>query len=421
LALVQKKEVSEEDYNSVFYLSLTVSFLFYGILFALAPWIASFYKEPLLIWVLRLLSLTVIVGAFKSIQNAILIREMKFNLSFKVSIISTLFSGAVGVGMAYHECGVWALVGSSLSAQVASTIVLWMIIAWRPGPVFSFAAVRQLFGFSSKLLVSGLLNTLFDNLYNLIIGKLFNPTILGYYSRGQIIPNMAMSSVQETISGVIFPALSSCQHDTIRVKEIVRRMIKSTCFLVFPMMVGLAVVAKPLVLLMLTDKWLPCVPYLQITCITFAFMPLHVSNLQAITALGRSDIFLLLEVIKKALIILTILISFRFGVMAMVIGQAICGFFCVLVNAWPNRKLINYSVIQQGSDILPSILLSAAMGLIVLPLSKVVENQIYLLLLQVALGVGFYFSGAKMLNFESADYLLKTGLQFLSSKRQQCF
>jgi O-antigen/teichoic acid export membrane protein len=415
-ALIQKKEIYEKDYNSVFYLSLSVAVTLYGVLFVCAPWIAGFYSEPILIWVLRLLSLGLIVGAFNSIQGAVLVREMKFKLSFKVSLISILVSGSVGIGMAYRGYGVWALVGSSLAGQAASTVALWFVVRWRPALMFSLGSVREMFRFSSKLLLSGLLDTFFNNLYNLIIGKLFNPTILGYYSRGQSIPNVVMSSVNGTISSVIFPALASCQHDKQRVKEIVRRAIKSTCFLVFPMMLGLAAVSKSLVLVLLTEKWLPCVPYLQLACITFAFWPLHVANLQAIQALGRSDIFLKLEIIKKALVIVNILITFRFGVMAMVMGQAVLSVVCVAINAWPNRRLLNYSFLQQVQDILPAFLLSAGMGAIVFALDWVIVNDYLLLGAQIIIGAAVYLAGAKVFGMESSEYLWRTGYQSLMPK-----
>jgi len=410
-ALIQSKEVTEEDYNSVFYLSLAVSITLYGVLYLSSPWIAKFYNEPILVWVLRILSLSLIVGGLNSTQTAILTREMKFKLSFKVSLISMLVSGVVGCGMAFKGYGVWALVGSSLISQIASTIVLWKIVAWRPKIMFSLAAIRKMFGFGSKLLVVSVLETLFNNLYNIIIGRLFNSTILGYYSRGQSIPNMVMTSVQGTIASVIFPALASCQNDKARVKEIVRRMIKSTCFLVFPMMFGLAVVAKPLVLVLLTEKWLPSVPYIQLSCITFAFWPLHVANLQAIMALGRSDIFLTLEIIKKALVILTILATFRYGVLAMVIGQAFVSMLCVVINTWPNRQLINYSFQQQTLDILPALLLAAGMGALVFVWGSFISNSYVLLVTQSVFGVIIYFVGAKLLKFESAEYLWRTALQ----------
>ncbi len=420
-ALIQKKDVTETDYNSVFYLSLAVAFVLYGVLFVCSPWIAAFYNEPVLVPVVRTMAVSLIIGAVNSIQVAVLTREMKFKLSFQTSLISTFLAGVVGCFMAYNGYGVWALVGSSLASQISSAVVLWEVVDWRPRLIFSFAVIRQLFGFGSKLLISGLLGTAFSNIYSIIIGKLFSPTILGYYSRGQSMPNMIITSVRSTISSVIFPALSSCQHDKVRVKEIVRRMLKSTSFLVFPLMFGLAVVAKPLVLILLTEKWLPCVPYLQLSCITFSFWPLHVANLQAINALGRSDIFLTLEIIKKVLIVITILVTFRFGVMAMVIGQAVISPIGVAINAWPNRKLINYSLQEQVMDILPASVLAAGMAALVFGLAWIIPNMYFLLVAQVFLGVIVYFTGAKLFRFESAEYLLKTAWQTITPRLKKHF
>ena len=415
-ALIQKKEVTEADYNSVFYLSLSVAFFLYLVLFVSAPWVAVFYKEPVLVNVLRVVSLTLIVGALNAVQTAVLNREMKFKLSFNVSLITVVVSGLIGISMAYCGYGVWALVASSLGGQIATTLTLWVVIRWRPVWTFSFSALRQLFGFSSKLLASALLDTLFNNLYNLIIGKLFNPTILGYYSRGQSIPYLAMTSVNGTISGVIFPALASCQHDREQVKAITRRAVKATCFLTFPMMFGLAAVAKPMVLVLLTDKWLPCVPYLQLSCITCAFWPLHTANVQALTALGRSDIFLTLEIIKKSLSLLTIVATFKLGVMAMVIGQAVMSVACVGINAWPNRRLIDYTLTRQMADIAPSFLLSAAMVTAVLGLGLVISNPYLQLGTQVSLGTLIYFAGAKLFRVEIAGYLAQVGYQTVIGK-----
>jgi len=416
MALVQKKDVKEEDYNSIFYLSLFVAVILYFVLFISAPWISAFYNEPVLIGVLRLLALTLVFGALNSVQNAVLNREMRFKLSFKVSLIAIVVSGLVGVVMAYCGFGVWALVASTLCSQIATTLTLWKVVGWRPAWMFSFLAVKHLFKFSSKLLVAALLDTVFKNLYNLIIGKLFSPTILGYYSRGQSIPSLMMTSVDGTVSGVIFPALASCQHDQERVKAITRKAVKATCFLTFPMMFGLAAVSKSLVLVLLTAKWLPCVPYLQLSCITFAFWPLHTANWQVLIALGRPDIFLVLEIIKKALMLLTIAATFRLGVMAMVIGQAVLSVVGLVVNAWPNRRMINYTLIRQMADIAPSFLLSAGMGVAVWFLGRIIANPYLQLGSQVLLGVTIFLAGAKLFRIEIAEYLWQMGLQTAMSK-----
>jgi len=415
-ALIQKREVTEQDYNSVFYLSLSVATLLYSVLYVAAPTISAFYKEPVLINILRLLSLTLFLGAMNTVQYAVLSREMKFKLSFKVSLIAISVSGVVGISMAYCGWGVWSLVASNLSGQVATTAALWAVVRWRPALIFSLSAVRQLFRFSSKLLASSLLDTFFNNLYNLIIGKLFNPAVLGHYSRGQSIPNLLMASLTDTISGVIFPALSACQTDRERVRDITRKAIRTTCFLTFPMMFGLAAVAKPLVLGLLTEKWLPCVPYLQLSCITLSFWPIHTANLQALTAMGESGTFLLLEIIKKALILVMIAGTFRYGVIAMVIGQAITGFFCAIINAWPSKRLIDYSIMWQLKDLYPPLLLAIGMAGAVYGLGLFIGSPCLLLAAQVLCGMVIYFGGAKLFKFEIADYLEKIGRQVIADR-----
>jgi O-antigen/teichoic acid export membrane protein len=412
-ALIQKNKVSDTDYSSVFYLSLTIAGLLYLVLFFTAPWVAIFYNMPVLVWVLRLLAVSLILGAINSIQVAVLTREMKFYLTFKVSIITVFATGITGITLAYMGYGVWSLVWSILVGQICSTIAFWFTVNWRPKLLFSWQALRTLFGFGSNLLGSGLLDTIFTNLYPLIIGKLFDATILGYYTRGRSIPGLAADSINGTIAGVMFPALSSCQEDRVRVKSIVRRMIVTTCFFVFPMMFGLAVIAKPLVLVLLTDKWLPCVPFLQLACVNFAFLPVTVANLQAITAVGRSDIFLILEIIKKSLILATILLTFRHGVMAMVIGQTILAPACILINGWPNKRLLNYSPYEQIKDIAPTLLLGSGMGALVWGVGWLIPNTYLQLITQIIFGSSVYFAGAKLLKFESAEYMWRTGCQML--------
>lgn len=407
-ALIQKPEVNSEDYSSVFYLSVAVSIILYAVLFLCAPMIGDFYADPLLCPILRIMALSLILGAINSVQYAVLSREMKFKNSFFVNLGGIFTSGTIGIGLAYHNYGVWSLVFSQLAGQVASTIILWFTVRWRPTFIFSIKKLAELFSFGSKLLCAALLDTTFNNLYPIIIGKLFDRTMLGLYNRGQSIPSMVVENINGTIAGVMFPALASCQNNRARVKDLVRRMIATSSFLVIPMMFGLAAVAKPLVLLIFTEKWLPCVPFLQLSCITYAFWPIHVANLQAITAVGRSDIFLKLEVIKKTLLLVVLGASFPFGVYAMVVGSAVLSFICTFINAWPNRTLLNYTFKEQLLDIAPSLLLSAAMSGIVTTISWLPLGIWRVFLMQVLVGGVFYFTGAYLLKFECFAYLLTT-------------
>ncbi|HEY8892400.1 MAG TPA: lipopolysaccharide biosynthesis protein [Clostridium sp.] len=405
-ALIQKKEVDDEDYSSVFYLSLTMSAVLYLILYFTAPLIARFYSEPMLVQILRILSFTLILGVINSIQFTVISREMKFKKSFIVSLGGVFVSALVGVTMAYRGYGIWSLVFSQISGQVTSTIILWFTVRWRPKLLFSFKKIKELFKFGSNLLISGLLDSLFNNLFPLIIGKLFGSTMLGYYNRGQSFPSLMVNNIDGTIVGVMFPALSKFQNDRVQVKKIVRRMLVTSSFLVIPMMVGLAVVARPLVLLLLTDKWLPCVPFLQFACITYALWPIFTANLQAITAVGRSDIFLRLEIFKKILLVVVILISVHYGIYAMLIGSVIVSFVSAVINASPNKKLLNYSYKEQMFDIMPSILLSLTMSLVVLAVSLLSFSLWLVFLLQIIVGAVFYFGVAYLLKFECFLYIL---------------
>lgn len=408
VALVQKKDTTDQDYSSVFYLSLFFSIILYMVLFLTAPFVADFYSEPLLVPVLRVMAISLVIGAFASIQNAVLSREMKFRKGFFVSLGGVVTSGTVGITMAYNGYGVWSLVFSQLTGQIASTLILWLTVRWRPRLLFSFDSLNRLFRFGFKLLFSGLLDIVFNNLYPLIIGKLFDRTMLGYYNRGQSLPSLVMGNINGTIAGVIFPALTKWQDDKARVKELLRRMLVTSSFFVFPMMFGLAVIAEPLVKILLTDKWIPCVPFMQLSCITYAFWPIHVGHLQALAALGRSDIFLRLELIKKALFIIMILITFPYGIYAMVAASAVLSFISTFINAWPNRKILNYAYKEQILDIMPSLVLSVVMCFLIIPISFIHLGHGSIMLLQIIMGIVCYFGLAYLFRLECFIYLKDT-------------
>jgi len=407
-ALVQKKDVDDEDYSSVFYLSLGVAMLFYIVLFFTAPLIAMFYKEPILIPIVRVQAITLLFGAVNSIQNSVLTRNMQFKKSFYRNIGAVIISGVVGILFALAGFGVWALVYSSLTNSIAATIILWFTVDWRPKLLFSFEKLKALFNFGSKLLCSSLLECVYSNLYPLIIGKIFTKDMLGFYNRGQQIPMMMVENINGSISGVMFPALSENQDNRQRVKEMVRRSIVTSSFLLFPAMIGLAAVAKPLTIILLTEKWLPSVPFMQLSCIALMFMPIHTANLQAINAMGRSDIFLKLEIIKKILGITVICFSVQYGIYAMILGQVAIAFISTIINAYPNKKLLNYSFLEQYKDIMPSLILAVVMGVIVLSIQWLNMGMWVTLLLQVLFGSAFYVLTSYLFKLESLTYLLKS-------------
>jgi teichuronic acid exporter len=407
-ALIQKKDVDKADFSSVFYLSLFIACIIYILLFFTAPFIATFYGEPQVISVFRVLSITLFFGAFNSIQNAVVARNMQFKKLFFSSTGAILVSGTVGIYMAYAGFGVWALVGQQISSQLLVTLILWFTVKWRPQLIFTIGRVKSLFSFGWKLLVSGLIDTIYRDLRSLIIGKMYNPALLGFYNRGQQFPLLIISNINGSIQSVMLPVLSSQQDNRRRVKDMMRRAIVTSSFVIFPMMVGLAVTAEPLVKILLTDKWLPCVPFLQIFCAIYALWPIHTANLQAINALGRSDIFLKLEVIKKIIGLSILGISVFYGVYAIALGEALFGIMATFINAYPNNKLLDYRYIEQWNDILPSLLLSLVMGGVVYSFKWLGLSALITLIIQVFIGVILYVGMAWLFKLECFSYLLNT-------------
>ncbi|MBN1066203.1 lipopolysaccharide biosynthesis protein [Clostridium botulinum] len=407
-ALIQKKDANEEDFSSVFYLSLLIAIVLYVVIFFASPYIAHFYKTPELKYVLRVLSMTLIFGAFNSIQNAVIARKMEFKKLFASSLGAIILSGIIGILLAYVGFGVWALVAQQLVNQLSVTVILWFTVKWRPKLIFSFSRIKQLFSYGWKLLVSSLIDTLYMNLRSLIVGKIYSPSMLGYYNRGDQFPQLIVSNINGSIQSVMLPTLSTQQDNKQKVKELVRRSIVTSSFLLFPMMIGLAVVGEPLIKIILTDKWLPCVPFMQIFCLSYALWPIHTANLQAINALGRSDIFLKLEIIKKVLGITILIISMFLGVYAIAVGTLISGIISTFINAHPNLKLLNYSYKEQIKDIMPSLLISIVMGTTIYPIKFVSNSEIVILIIQIILGIVIYLGLSKFFKLECYEYLLKT-------------
>jgi len=412
IALIQKKEINEADFSSVFYLSLFVAGLLYSILFITAPLIAAFYHIPQLIYVLRVLSITLFFGAFNSIQNAVIARNMQFKKLFFSSLGAIAVSGIVGITMAYDGFGVWALVAQQLTNQLLITVILWFIVKWRPKLTISFKRLKGLFSYGWKLLVSALIDTLYTNLQSLIVGKMFQPEMLGFYNRGDQFPQVIVSNINGSIQSVMLPALASEQDNIPRVKNMVRRSIVTSSFLLFPMMVGLAVIAEPLVIILLTEKWLPCVPFLQIFCASYALWPIHTANLQAINALGRSDIFLKLEIIKKIVGITILGVSIFYGVHAIALGTLISGIISTFINAYPNLKLLNYSYEEQWQDIMPSLLLSLVMGAVIYNFRWLSMTVGLTLIIQVCAGCMIYILLANIFKLECYIYSINTIKEF---------
>lgn len=408
-ALIQRKDIDETDLSSVFYVSFGVAAAFYTLLFVLSPWLASFFRMPALKDTLRVMALILLPGSLVSVQTAVVSRQMAFRKLMIASLCATVLSGTVGLVMAKGGAGYWALVAQQMTNQCALAVLLLILIKWRPRRVFSFARVKSHLRFGWKLLVSGLMDTGFTNLRSAVIGKQFSDAALGFYTRGKQFPELLMNAINGSIQSVMLPVLSEQQDAPERMKQLMRRSVTLSSFLVVPMMAGLAAVAEPLVRLLLTDKWLPCVPFLQLCCIDFAFYPIHTANLQAINAKGRSDVFLRLEIIKKSygLIILLVTVLCFDSVMAIAWGGVVSTLVSAVVNAHPNKKLLNYGYLEQMHDILPSVLLSLVMFGAVYAMNALALPTVLLLALQVIAGVAVYGGLAILFRLESMQFLMQ--------------
>ena len=415
-ALIQKKDADNLDFSSVFYFNLFMCFILYIIMFVVAPYIALYYKNPTLTSVIRVISLTIIISGIKNIQLAYVSREMIFRKFFFSTIGGTIFSAILGIYLAYNGYGVWALVFQQLSNTTIDTAILWMTVKWKPKRMFSIKRLRGLLSYGWKLLVSTLLDTGYNNLRNLIIGKLFSSADLAYYTQGMNIPNLIVSNINDSINSVLLPTMSREQDDRIRVKKMTRRSITISIYVMAPMMMGLSAMATPLVKLLLTDKWLPCIPFLRIFCISYMFWPIHTANLNAINAMGRSDLFLRLEVIKKIVGLLLLGLTMRYGIMAMAYSLLVESITDQIINSWPNRKLLNYGYLEQLKDVIPSILLAIFMGICVYLIAMLKLHSIIVIVLQLIVGIVIYVGGSLIFKFDSFSYLLSICKGFLHKK-----
>ena len=417
-ALIQKKNADEKDFSSIFFLSIFIASIVYIIIFLVAPYIGAFYDDRILVPILRILALTLFTGAFNSIQNAYISRKMLFKQLFKSSLVAAFISGVCGIILAYQGAGIWALVVQQLVNQIIISIVLWYTVQWRPQLTFSVTRIKSLFSFGWKLLVSGFLDVFYRELRTLIIGRLYAPATLGYYNRGEQFPKLIVTNIDGTIQSVMLPTLSAHQDDKNRVKDMMRRAISTSSFFVFPLMMGLAVISEPFITLVLTEKWLSAVPFLQIFCVSYALMPIHSANLQAINAMGRSDIFLRLEIIKKILGIVILLISLPFGVYAIAIGQVINNILATFINAYPNKKLLNYSYIEQWLDLMPSLFISLTMGVAIYAFNFLSLQSWQKLILQIPSGVILYLFLSYIFKIRSLEYVWINIKQLLDSKNK---
>lgn len=404
-ALIRKKNVTNDDYSTVFWFNFLVALVCYTMLFFSAPFIANFFEEPKLILITRIVGLNIIVSAFGIIQKTILTKELNFKSQATVNLSSILISGLLGLYMAYEGYGVWALVVQNLSRNILMSTVFWFVSVWRPSFIFSTASFIELFKFGSNLLFSALINAVSENLYSIIIGKLYNAKSLGFYTRANQFQKLPVSSIYGAISAVSYPVLAELQNEQQKLKEGYMAMIKMIAFILFPIMAILAAISEPMIHVILTDKWLPSAPILQILCVIGAFYPLHAINLDILKIKGRSDLFLKLEIIKQSLNIAMIVICYRWGVLGLVWGSVVLNFICFYINSYFSKSLINYSTWSQIKDLIKYVIMALFIFGTLLFIKQFPIKPIIYLSVAPFIGVIQYYVIAKIVKIKELEVI----------------
>ena len=415
-ALVQKKNADDIDFCSVFYFSILFSIVIYIAFFFLSPLLASLYDAPQLVPVFRVMGITFLISGIKNIQITFIQIRMAFKKFFYANLGGSILSAIIGITFAYLGYGVWALVAQSLTSNLFGAIVLWVTIKWKPKLLFSFSRLKSLISYGWKLLTTSLISTAYSDIWQLIISFLYVPADLAFYNKGNHFPDLIIKNVNSTIDIVLFPAMSKTQDEKDKLKAITRRSIKTSTYIMAPLLLGLAICGEAMIKLLLTDKWLPCVPFMQIFCIVYVFYPLTTANHNALKAMGRSDLVLKLEIAKSIFGLVALLVTMKFGVIAIAFGFLATNLFTQFIKAFPNKKLMGYSYFEQLKDILPSIALATAMAVIVGLVLLLKLSPLVTLLIQVPLGAVIYIAGSWIFKLDSFTYILSILKDFTKKK-----
>lgn len=416
-ALIQKADADDTDFSTVFYFNILFSLGIYLILFVAAPFISSFYSMPQLTVVLRVLGLRIIVAAVNSVQRAYVSRNLIFKRFFFATLGGTILSALVGILLAYLGFGIWALVAQYMTNTCTDTIVLWFTVRWRPIRAFSIARLKGLFSYGWKLLGASLLSTVYVEITDLLIGRVYGSSDLAYYNRGKKFPQLFVNQINSTVDTVLFPAMSKHQKEPDKLKEDVRYSIRFASFCLFPLLFGMAAVANDLVMLLLTEKWAASVIFIQIACISYVTLPIGMANIQAIKASGRSDIYLKLDILKKLVGITMLFLFVRKGVIAIAIAEAVSNYIGLIFNVYPNKRLLGYKPIEMITDLVPNIVLSAAMFAIVYFLGYFLNVHLVIkLIIQMIVGLGFYFGCAKVFKYSIFTEVVNTLKGFIGGR-----
>lgn len=415
-ALIQKKDADDIDFSTVFYTNICFCTILYFFVLLCAPLIADFCDDMTMVPYIRVLGLTVFISGVKNVQQAYVSRNMLFRKFFFSTLGGTITAGVVGVLMALNGFGVWAIVAQQVINLFIDTLILWLTVKWRPIKAFSIDRLKILFSYGWKLLVSALLDTGYRDIRQLLIGKIYTSSDLAYYNQGERIPSLIINNINTSIDSVLLPTLSREQDDRERVKAMTRRSIQVSTYIMAPLMMGLIFVGETLVRLLLTEKWLPAVFFMRIFCISFLFYPIHTANLNAIKAVGRSDMFLKLEIIKKIIGLILLFATMIISVEAIAYSLLVSTITSQIINTWPNRKLLNYGYFEQLKDILPNLFLALFMGICVSFIGYLCLPDIITLIIQVIFGASIYIVGSILFKVESFTYVFDIIKTFIHKK-----
>lgn len=406
-ALIRKQNRSEADNSTVFYFNIAVGLILYGILYIIAPLIADFYHESQLIEITRVIGLTIIFNSFVVVQRTLLTVNIDFKTQAKAAFTATFISGILGIWMATSGYGVWSLVTQQLVNIGINTLLLWGSSHWRPRWIYSWNSFHELFGFGSKLLVSGLIDTLYRNIYLIVIGRVFTASDLGYYTRAHHFADFPSSNISGIIQRVTYPILCSIQNENERLANVYRRFIRLSAFIIFPLMMGLAAVAEPLVLALLKEQWLFAATLISIICFQMMWYPIHAINLNLLQVKGRSDLFLKLEIYKKIIGIITLCITIPMGLIAMCTGGVFTSMIALVINTYYTGKLIGVGYFRQMQDLFPTFILSISMGAIVYyAINSLSLSPIAQLGIGICIGIIYYISMAFLFKFAEVKELI---------------
>lgn len=389
-ALIRKQDRNETDNSTVFYFNIVVGIILYFVLFISAPFISEFYKEPLLTPIMRVIALSIPINSLSVVQRAILTTNIDFKTQAKASLAGTLIGGVLGIWMAYNGFGVWSIVWYQISSTIIINVIMWLLSKWRPKWLYSWKSFRELFSFGSKLAASSIISTLYDNIYLLVIGKIFSASDLGYYTRASQFAKFPSSNFTSVIQRVTYPILCTFQGDIPKLRVVYRKFLRLSAFIIFPLMIGLAAVAKPLILLLLNEQWAFSIILLQILCFAMLWYPVHAINLNLLQVEGRSDLFLRLEIIKKLIGITVLCITVPMGLISMCVGSIFTSIIGLIINTYYTGKIIQVGFLLQMRDLLPTLLYSLSMGIVVYGIVNILSGLFIQLIVGMITGIVYF-------------------------------